>query len=117
MTPFGEKMRELRAHKNVSQAIMARALDVSPAYVSALEHGKRGKPSFSFIQKVIQYFDLIWDDAEEIWDLAQISSPRVTIDTAGLSEQATRVSNRLAQKISYLSSEELEVILSVLENE
>lgn len=117
MTPFGEKIRALRVIKGVNQADMAKALDVSPAYLSALEHGKRGKPSFAFIQKVIQYFELIWGDAEDIWDLAQISAPRVTIDTSGLSEVATRFTNRLALKISYLHEEDLQKMLDVIERQ
>lgn len=117
MTPFGQKMRDLRALNGMTQKQLAAALDVSPAYLSALEHGHRGKPSFSFIQKLIQFYGLIWDDAEEIWDLAQISAPRVTIDTKGLSEKATRLSNRLAQKISYLSDEELDKMLAVVDAE
>ncbi len=71
MTYFGEKIRELRADKGVSQADMAKALEVTPAYLSALEHGKRGVPSFSFMQKTIQYFGLIWDDAENLQSLAK----------------------------------------------
>lgn len=116
MTPFGEKIRRLRSEKNISQAQMAAALEVSPAYLSALEHGKKGKPSFAFIQKVIQYFQLIWEDAEEIWDLAQISAPRVTLDTSGLDERATRVANRLAQKVAYLSGDDLDRLLEILEH-
>lgn len=45
MTPFGEKLRALRDARGITQAELASALDVSPAYLSALEHGKRGAPS------------------------------------------------------------------------
>lgn len=115
MTPFGEKMRALRKARGITQATLAKALTVSPAYLSALEHGKRGKPSFAFVQKIIQYYDLIWDDAENIWDLAQISAPRVTLDTAGLDPKATLVANRLAQKITYLNDDELTNLLAILD--
>ena len=77
MTPFGEKIRALREAKGVSQSEMAAELGVSPAYLSALEHGKRGAPSWSFLQKTIQYFGLIWDDAEDLQQLAQMSKPKV----------------------------------------
>ena len=45
MTPFGKKLREMRREKGVTLTDMAEALEVSPAYLSALEHGKRGRPS------------------------------------------------------------------------
>ena len=42
MTPLGYRLRQLRAARGVTLAEMAVALGVSPAYLSALEHGKRG---------------------------------------------------------------------------
>ena len=44
MTPFGERMRDLRKAKGVTLKDMADAIGVSSAYLSALEHGKRGRP-------------------------------------------------------------------------
>ncbi|MCA0431921.1 MAG: helix-turn-helix domain-containing protein [Proteobacteria bacterium] len=102
MTPFGARLRELRAKKQVTLAEMAEAVGVSSAYLSALEHGKRGRPSWNLIQRVIAYFNIIWDDAEELVKLARISHPRVTIDTSGLDPVATELANRLAQSISSL---------------
>jgi transcriptional regulator with XRE-family HTH domain len=83
MTPFGQKIRELRARKGVSQKEMAAAIGVSAAYLSALEHGRRGLPTWPMIQKIIGYFNVIWDDAEELQRLAETSHPRIVIDTSG----------------------------------
>ena len=43
MTPFGERVRALREKRGVSQKQMAKKLAISPAYLSALEHGHRGR--------------------------------------------------------------------------
>ncbi len=43
MTPFGEKMRKLRADRAITLKQMSTAIGVSSAYLSALEHGKRGQ--------------------------------------------------------------------------
>ena len=40
MTPFGERIRALRADRAVTLKDMADALQVSAAYLSALEHGR-----------------------------------------------------------------------------
>ncbi len=45
MTPFGERVRSLRDAKGVTLKQMATDLSISSAYLSALEHGKRGQPS------------------------------------------------------------------------
>lgn len=116
MTPFGAKMRELRNARGLTQAQMAAALGVSPPYLSALERGRRGRPSWALVQGVIAYLGVIWDDAEEIEVLARLSHPRITIDTSGLSPRATELTNRLSQKVASLSEAALEKMLLLLED-
>ncbi len=114
MTPFGLKVRELRLKKGITQKALATALGVSPAYLSALERGRRGRPSWALVQNIITYFGAIWDDAEEIETLARLSHPKVMIDTSGLSATATEVANRLADVIKRLDEKDLEEILGRL---
>ena len=94
---------------------MAEAVGVSSAYLSALEHGKRGRPGWHLIQRVIAYFNIIWDDAEEVVRLARISHPRITIDTSGLDPRATELANRLADDIGKLDPALLDEILAALD--
>ena len=110
MTPLGAKMRELRAARGVTLKQMAAALNVSSAYLSALEHGKRGKPTWILLQRIIHYFNVIWDEAEELQRLAEMSDPKVTIDTAGLAPEATELTNRLAADIARLDAEDLKFL-------
>ncbi|MER8393675.1 helix-turn-helix domain-containing protein [Mesorhizobium sp. M1340] len=112
MTPFGEKLRVLRNERGVSQKDMAKAIGVSAAYLSALEHGRRGAPSWTLIQKIIGYFNIIWDDAEELARLAETSHPRVKLDTSGLSPAATELANLLADNIEKLDEAELRQIIA-----
>ena len=114
MTPLGQKMRELRAARGVTLKQMAAALNVSSAYLSALEHGKRGKPTWILLQRIIHYFNVIWDEAEELQRLAEMSDPKVTIDTGGLSPEATELANRLARDISRLSDDDLAALRAEL---
>lgn len=114
MTPFGEKLRDLRRVKGVSQKEMATALDVSAAYLSALEHGRRGVPNWAMVQKIIGYFNVIWDEADELERLAAGSDPRVVIDTAGLSPKATELANLLAAGIARLDEASLDELITVI---
>lgn len=115
MTPFGDRMRKLRAERGVTLKDMADAVGVSSAYLSALEHGKRGRPSWHLIQRVIAFFNIIWDEAEEVVRLARISHPKIAIDTSGLNPKATELANRLADDVSRLDAETLDELLAVLE--
>ena len=107
MTPLGAKLRALREERGVTLKQMAAALRVSSAYLSALEHGRRGKPTWMLLQRIIAYFNIIWDEAEELQRLAELSDPRVTIDTAGMEPEATELANRLARNIGRLDTEAL----------
>lgn len=115
MTPFGKKIRELRKNKGINQKQMAADLDVSPAYLSALEHGHRGQPTWAMVQRVISYFGLIWDDAEEIEHLSRLSHPRITVDASGLSAEAVSLVNQLSRKIRKLSPERIAKLSQLLE--
>ena len=115
MTPFGECLRQLRRQHKVAAKDMASALGVSPAYLSALEHGKRGRPNRRFVHQVCQYFGIIWDDAEDLQRLADLSHPRVVVDTAGLSAEATLLANLLAERIDGLPAERIEGLLQLLD--
>lgn len=111
MTPFGRKMRELRDQRHITQKEMAAALGVSAAYLSALEHGNRGRPGPGLIMQICDYFELIWDQADELKRLAGVSHPRVTVDTSGLSSTATELANELARSIGGLDEHTLQWIL------
>lgn len=111
MTPFGTKIREYRAEKSISLKKMAEDLGVSSAYFSALEHGHRGQPGSGLIQQICGYFGLGWDEAEELKRLAELSHPRVVVDTAGLSPTATELANLLAEAIHDMDEDTIEWVL------
>ena len=115
MTPFGIRLRELREERGVTQKDMAAALRVSPAYLSALEHGRRGTPAWPLTQKIIGFFNIIWDEAEELFFLAGSSDPKVVIDTVGLPPQYTAFANRLARDIRKLPPSVVEELSAVLQ--
>ncbi len=115
MTPFGKKLREMRAARGIALKAMAHEIGVSPAYLSALEHGRRGKPTWYLVQKIIAFFNVIWDEAEELERLAEISDPKVSLNTAGLIPAVTEVANIFAQKIAVLTEDEAQGITRILE--
>lgn len=115
MTPLGAKMRQMRRERKITLKQMAADLNVSSAYLSALEHGHRGKPTWYMLQRIIAYFNVIWDEAEELQRLAELSDPKISIDTAGLNPKATELTNKLAHNISSLEPEDLEFFIQEVE--
>jgi transcriptional regulator with XRE-family HTH domain len=105
----------LRAERGVTLKHLAETLQVSAAYLSALEHGKRGAPSPGLVHQVNEYFGLIWDDADDLARLARLSNPRVTVMTAGLTPEQTALANRLAQAIHRLTPETVASLHALLD--
>lgn len=48
---FGQKIRTLRKQKGISLNALAKALDISPAYLSNLENGKTETINLTFLKK------------------------------------------------------------------
>lgn len=114
MTPLGKKLREMRAARGIALKAMAHEIGVSPAYLSALEHGHRGKPTWYLVQRIIAFFNVIWDEADELERLAALSDPKVTIHTGGLSPSVTEAANIFARDIRSLTEEEAQTLLALL---
>jgi transcriptional regulator with XRE-family HTH domain len=115
MTPFGARVRALRTQRGITLKSLAESLQVSAAYLSALEHGKRGAPSPGLVHQVNEVFGLIWDDAEDLARLARLSHPRVSVNTAGLTPEQTALANRIAQTIHRLPPETVAALHAILD--
>ena len=117
MTPFGQRMRELRAERGLTQQQQAEQLGVSKAYISALETGNRGKPSSPFVDQICVWLGLIWDDAEELKTLAAMSHPKPVIDASGTHPEAVALANLIAQNIKHLDQDACERLMTRLREE
>ncbi len=114
MTPFGARVRQLREARGITLKRMAADLHVSSAYLSALERGHRGRPAPGLVMQVAGYLGCIWDEAEELKLLAELSHPRVVLDTAGTTPARTELANRLARGIRDLPDEAVDRLLALL---
>jgi ADP-ribose pyrophosphatase YjhB (NUDIX family)/DNA-binding XRE family transcriptional regulator len=106
VTPFGQRLRQLRRERRESARALAAALGVSPAYLSALELGRRGRPSRRLVQLICQHYGIIWDEAEALQQLARRSHPRVLVDAGGLAPAHVALANALSERIGSLSEAE-----------
>ncbi len=115
LTPFGARVRALRRERGLQLKHMAASLGVSSAYLSALERGERGRPTWALIQGTIHYFGVIWDEADELQHLAEMSEPRPQIDARGTGPQGVYLANRLARDFPGLEAADRDAILAILE--
>ena len=107
MTPFGIKLRYIREQRHKSLKDLSKALKVSIAYVSMLENGKRGRPADGLIELICSYFNLSWEEADELKFLARHSDINTKMNSEQLSLNATMLTNVLKNNIKWLTEEQL----------
>jgi len=64
MTPFGKFSRELRLEHGLKLKDQAEKMGISSAYISALEHGRRGLPSGGYLSKMESLFNMTETEAD-----------------------------------------------------
>jgi len=117
MTPFGARVRAVRAKKGIPLKRMADDLHVSSAYLSALEHGKRGRPASALVIQIAGYLGCVRDEAEDLKRLAALSHPKIILNTAGLAPTRTLLANLLSERIASLSDDQVERMLKVIDGD
>ena len=111
MTPFGIRLKYIRVQRHKSLNDLSRALKVSIAYVSMLENGKRGRPADGLIELICSYFNLSWEEADELKFLAQHSDINTKMNSEKLSLNATMLTNVLKNNIKWLNEEQLKNLI------
>src|SRR5687768_15148666 len=109
MTPFGRFMRGVRTDRGLLLKDVADMVGVTSAYLSALEHGKKGAPSAAFISKLENALRLDTTQRQELRRAARDSVGSVTIPSKS-TPFAFETANAFARKLPNLSEEQLKRI-------
>ena len=116
MTPFGIKLKHIREQRHKSLKDLSKALKVSIAYVSMLENGKRGRPADGLIELICSYFNLSWEEADELKFLAKHSDINTKMNSEKLSLNATMLTNVLKNNIKWLTEEQIKNLTKNIQN-
>jgi transcriptional regulator with XRE-family HTH domain len=116
VTPFGKFMRNVRLEKGLLLKDVAHMLEVTSAYLSALEHGKKGVPNAGLLSKLENHMKLTTEQKKEMRRAAAMSITSVSISSKA-SPFAFETANAFARKLPNLSEQQLRRIKGVLEDE
>ncbi len=89
---MGRRLRELRTERGISQSHVAKALEISPAYLSLLEQGKRSM-QLPILVEALEIFDVSVDDF-----MASLGTERVDEGLASLLDEPLFRSLKLGEK-------------------
>ena len=101
-----------RIENNENLFDMARKLDISIAYLSSIENGKREIPR-DFFEKIKKNYNLNLSEEEKLKKIIS-HTKKIVIDMKELSEDRKDISLRYARKIQSLSEEKLRKLREIL---
>lgn len=114
MTPFGSFMRDIRTKKGLLLKDVAEMLGVTSAYLSALEHGKKGQPSAAMISTLESKLKLLPQQRRELRDAVRDSMSSMDIPSKVI-PFAFETANAFARKLPNLSEQQLRRIKNILD--
>ena len=113
VTNLGKKLRKIRIDNDEISSDMARKLEISVSYLSAIENGKRNI-SKDLAEKLFKIYQLSDNDKEKILQAISIYSGEMRIRLDSLNEKQQELSLLYAREISKLSDRQIEKIKEYL---
>ncbi|MND50730.1 Helix-turn-helix domain protein [compost metagenome] len=113
-TAFGKYLRGLRLENEILLKDMADVLNVSSAYLSSLELGKKSVPD-SFVTKIVDEYGLNSNEAADLRHAATLSQPSVKIDLVGKQNDDREIVMSFARRYESLSEESKKQLKKLLE--
>lgn len=115
LTKFGKQLRSLRLETNQRLKDMAEMLDVTVAYLSAVENGKRAIPD-TWIEKIAEEYHLSDDEVASL-QMAAIENKRdVRLDLNGLNEAEVGLTLSFARRFKNLSDDQVNELQKILDD-
>ena len=79
-TDFGQFISEQRKRLKIQGRELARILGISPEYLCQIERGKRVRPSVRLLKKMIDTFDLNYEETVLFYDMYAEASGELSPD-------------------------------------
>ena|SRR6266540_4336899 len=116
MSPFGRFMRHIRTERGLLLKDIAEMLGVTSAYLSALEHGRKGAPSATLISKLEDSLKLDAEQRKELRRAARDSTSSVAIPSKS-TPYAFETANAFVRKLPDLTEDQLRRIRTIVEQD
>lgn len=113
-TKLGDFLRNIRLKANISLRKMATDLGISPAFLSAVENGKKKMPD-SWFSLIPDTYNLSDNETDEFKDTAYESFETVELNLAKASDANKKFAIRFARRFDEIDEKTCEQLLELLE--
>lgn len=113
ITALGKELRQLRLERGEVMKDMANAINVSSAYLSAVERGKK-TPSDKMITGIKNHYQLSADKVKSLHEAVVLSQNYVNIDLNDTDDEDRMLATAFARKFKGLEEAQKEQISKLL---
>ena len=115
LTQFGKELRKIRIENDQILKNMADKLNVTAAYLSAVENGNRKVPD-SWINIIAKEYDLSDENVKNLQRLAYENRNDINVSFDNTNNQETNLALSFARKFKNLNDNQIEEIQKILDN-
>lgn len=116
MTEIGKFLKKLRVDNNEILYTMAKKLDVTPSFLSAVELGKKKMP-YEWNLKIRSAYTLSQDQEDALDEAISLSQKCILIDLENSSQSAKKIAVSFARSFGDFTEEQIEAIKKLMMNE
>lgn len=113
-TQLGEFLRILRIQNKEVMGDMAKVLDVSVPFLSAVETGKKNVPT-DWFEALVQNYNLNEEQKEKLKEAIEESKCQIKLKLAGKEDIKRQVALKFARSFDDMDSNTAEQIIKILE--
>ncbi len=110
---YGRIMRAVRKSRGENLNDMSLKLDVSIAFLSALEVGKKTIPLF-YCEKIAQAYGFTEQEKNELANAIDLSNKKIVIGLIDKSEEQKELCLLLARNINNLDDEKINALIKII---
>lgn len=114
-TTLGDFLRKIRMQEDISLRKMASDLNISPAFLSAVENGKKKMPE-SWFTLIPETYNLSEHETEEFKDAAYESYDTVAVNISNSSGINKKLAIQFARRFEDIDEKTGEELLAILES-
>lgn len=113
VTPFGRFLRNLRMERGERLLDMAKLLNVTPSYLSAVENGKKAIPQ-KWLNEISNVYNLSNSQIDEIQTSIMQTQETLEINVSNMNTEDLSVLASFARKFESMSKEEKKKVYDIV---
>lgn len=112
-TAFCEYVKKIRAKENESLRTMAKKLEISAAFLSAMEVGKRKIPLY-YVERIGTLYNLTEKEKMDLEDSIHRTNGKIRLKLNGMTKEQIELAINFSRKIKTMSDEKAKRIYDIL---